>query len=430
MKPESNEKNTTIDTETNEAVFASEVPIQHDNLDLLAEALNLFGKGVVENLKTCGLSWEEEFREQSKVFDSTEKSYLDCYTLAGSYNLGRKNPEIISEFKRAIRETDQGNFIMISREKADLAEALANFMGNELQCSLFTVVRGEAMDAACKLARGYTGRSELITVDGGWYGQTGFALSLSQRREKSLFGNLIPDIQTIPFNDKQAALEAISTKTAAVLLEPIQAENCCRTVDKSYLEEIHSACDKAGALLILDESQSGFGRTGSRFYADFTGVCPDIMLLGEAMSGGMFPIGAMVFTKKIKHFFDEHPLIHLHTFGGHDIGCRVALKTLELYQRIKPWENAAYQGARLKERLQQIAGKNSNIDSVAGVGLLLSIHFRSEETALESTKSMIKQGLLVKRGEVAKNSIVIRPPLVISDTEIDEIAEKVAKACR
>jgi len=393
----------------------------------MADAQQVFGKGVVENLVSKGMDWLESGREGSVVYDSNGNQFIDCYCSSGTYNLGRKNPAIARALKQAIHETDQGNFVMISREKAMLSEKLARFTPPGLDCVLYTVVRGESVDAACKLARGYTGRSELITVDGGCYGPTGFAMTLSERADKKDFGSLIPDVHTIPFNDTDAARRAITKKTAAVILEPVQTENNCRTADRDYLLALRKFCDQTGALLVFDESQTGFGRTGEKFASDYFGVRPDIMLLGEALGGGMFPFSAMVFTSTVKTFFDAHPLIHLLTFGGHDVGCRVAAAAINEYDRMKPWQNAKKQGNILKEKLHQLAASNPKLKSVQGIGLMLSLEFENAEAAEAFCRSAIAQGVLVKSGEVARHSVIIRPPLTITDQDLDKIVTGIEK---
>lgn len=422
------EENGAIETPRNKPESINRV--ENQSIRLIADAQKIFGKGFVQNLKARGMEWVESRREGMRVFDADGKSYLDCYSSAGTYNLGRKNLTIVKALKRAIQETDQGNFVMISKEKAELAEKLAKFTPHTLDCVLYTVVRGEAVDAACKLARGYTGRSELITVDGGWYGQTGFAMSLSERSDKKYFGSLIPDCKTILFNDISAARKAITKRTAAVILEPVQVENNCRTADKAYLQELRLACDRAGALLIFDETQTGFGRTGEKFAADYFGVLPHIMLIGEALSGGLFPMGAMIFTSRIKKFFDAHPLIHLLTFGGHDVGCRVASAALDVYEQTRPWKNTGRQGEKLKQKLEAIIASNSKIKSVNGIGLLLALRLEDAQGAAKFCRSLMNNGVLVKTGEVAKDSVIIRPPLILTDQDVDEIAAGIERASR
>ena len=138
-------------------------------------------------------------RTGAHFFDADGRKYIDGDSSAGIFNLGRRHPELAEELKRAMRATDQGNFPIISEEKALLAEALAGFVPGALECSLFGVTRGEAFDAACKVVRGFTKRPGLVTVDGGWYGQTGFALSLSQREDRHLFEPLVPGTAVEPW---------------------------------------------------------------------------------------------------------------------------------------------------------------------------------------------------------------------------------------
>jgi acetylornithine/succinyldiaminopimelate/putrescine aminotransferase len=287
------------------------------------------------------------------------------------------------------------------------------------------------MEAACKLARGFTERPELVTVDGGSYGDGGFAISLSTRDDKKDFGSLIPAIKVVPFGDINAAKAAIGSKTAAFILEPIQAENNCVAADPEYLRQLRSLCDKSGAKLIFDESQTGFGRTGKKFAFENAGIYPDILIIGEAMTGGVFPMTAMVFTSELKNLFDVHPLIHLCTFGGHDAGCHVAMAALDEYEYLKPWDNAAVMGASLIDGLKGIVSEyKAGKISVNGQGLLISISFASENSARAFCLQAIKNGILVKQGKVDRKSVVIRPVLTITEAEKDMILKSVKEAIK
>ncbi len=393
---------------------------QINKKSLLKDAERVFSKGLVAALAEKGLDILEGERAGTGVCDSDGKNYIDCYTSGGSYNLGRKNETLLAELASAARRVDQGNFVMLSEEKALLGGRLAQFVPGDLESVLYTVVRGEPVDAACKLARGYTGRPGLITVDGGWYGQTGFAVTLSARPGKSMFGSLIPGVTTIPFGDSGDLKKAISRKTAAVIIEPVQAENGCRCADTAYYRELRKLCDKKGALLIFDETQTGFGRTGRKFAYEHYDIAPDILILGEAMSGGVFPMTALMFTTKTRKFFDAHPLIHMCTFGGHDIGCLVAMKALDLYDETRPWENAVLMGERLHAALSNGAAGTRGKVSVSGIGLLQALVFPDEGAAALFCREARKLGLLVVQGEVAANSVLFRPSLTI---DVDGIAE-------
>jgi putrescine aminotransferase len=396
--------------------------------DIFKDAEKVFSVSYVNLMRAKGHDFLEQGYSGSALNDSDGNRYIDCYTSGAAFNLGRRNAAIIERFKKAIYETDQGNFVMPSQEKTLLAKKISEFVPGNLDCVLYGVTRGESMEAACKLARGFTGRPELVTVDGGSYGESGFALSLSERSGKEQFGQLIQAVKVIPFGDIEAAQKAIGPKTAAVVMEPIQTENHCRTTDKSYYIQVRTLCDTAGAKLIFDETQSGFGRTGTRFFFEQTGVTPDILIIGEAITSGLFPMTAMVFTPELKGFFDIHPLIHLCTFGGHDIGCLAAMTALDEYDRLKPWVNAAHLGNVLIKKLSALAEKSGGkLLSVAGKGLLISLKLASQDLATKLCAAARHDGLLVNTGAVDRTTILIRPSLLIGMEEADKILDIIAK---
>lgn len=393
------------------------------------DAAEVMPPGRLERLHMAGLDIMETRRDGPYVYDQNETRYIDAISGAGTFNLGRRRPELVAELKLAIRETDQGNFPMISKEKAILAKTLADFIPGRLECVVFAVSRGEAFDAACKLARGHTGRSELITISGGWYGHTGFALTMSERDDADCYGPLMPGCRTIPACDTAAAKSAISPATAAFVLELIQAENGCREIPREYVRAVAEICRSNGALLIIDETQTNFGRTGTRFTHEAYGVEPDILVIGEAMCAGMFPMAAAVMTPEVGAFMNAHPLIHLSTFGGSDIGCRVAVRALELYARERPWKNAATIGARLRHGLASLAGRpNLLFQKASGRGLMVALEMENEPSALNFCSQLAKKGILVLPGMVATNTVIFRPPLNIDSAIADTIIAKVAEA--
>ncbi len=387
-------------------------------------------QGRPQPLDALGHNLLEGRREGPYVYDEDGNRYLDGIGGAGTFNLGRRPPELADALRDAMRETDQGNFPMISIEKTALASALADFVPGPLDCTVFAVMRGEAMEAACKIARGFTGRPELVTVDGGCYGQTGFALTLSERADRDLYGPLVPEVRTIPHGDVEA-LTSVGAKTAAVILEAVQAENHCRTASPAYLRAVARCCRETGALLVLDETQTNFGRTGRRFAFEEAGVEPDILVLGEALGGGMFPIAATMLTQRVNAFLNKHPMIHLSTFGGSDVGCRVARKALELYERESPWENAAKMGALLQEGLQTLADDEASpIRSIAGSGLLWSLDLGAQDATHTFCRAAAGQGLLLLPGETARNTALLRPSLTICEEQVEEILEALRAAAR
>ena len=359
----------------------------------------------------------EEARRGAYITDINGKKFIDCYSSASTYNLGRRNERLIASLRQAILNTDQGNFPMISEQKALLAEKISEFVPGPLECVLYGVTRGESIDAACKLARGATGKPGLVTVDGGYYGDTGFALSLSEHPLKKDFGDLIPGIVVVPFGDYAAAENAITGNSAAFIIELVQAENHCRTVETGYLKQVRSLCDSTGTCLIFDESQTGLGRTGKKFAFEHFGIYPDILIVGEAITGGIFPLTTVVFTPELKRFFDIHPLIHLSTFAGHDAGCMVATASLDEYEKIKPWENAIEQGTKIMNELSPLVSSDIHIKYLTGMGLLISIKFESSELANKFCLLAKNNGILLRNGIVDESCCLLRPSLLITEGE-------------
>jgi acetylornithine/succinyldiaminopimelate/putrescine aminotransferase len=254
-------------------------------------------------------------------------------------------------------------------------------------------------------------------------------MSLAERKDKNDFGTLMPECVTIPFGDLDAAEKIISTQTAAVMLEPLQVENHCREATDEYLRGLKRLCTKKGALLVFDETQSGLGRCGKKFFYEYSGVEPDVLIIGEALGGGMFPIAATVFTAKGNKFMNAHPLIHLSTFGGSDLGCRVGIKALEIYERTRLWENAAAMGATLLDGIRNLQKKYpGKIISVNGCGLAISIDTGSADNATELCKKAADAGIIVAVGEVADATVIIRPALIIDQNNVTEILKAIAAA--
>ncbi len=395
------------------------------------QVASLISKGHAQLLEARGHALLEQRLpgiSGSETADSQGRRYLDAIGSAGTFNLGRHQSELKDELRKALRETDQGNFPMISVEKARLAEALSSFVGRGLECALFGVTRGETLDAACKVARGATGREGLVSLQGAWHGETGFAMSLSTRQDHLLFGPMIPRVTQIPPEDLAAARAAIGPQTAAVVIEPVQAENGCLVLSPDYLMALERLCRQQGALLVVDESQTGFGRTGSCFAFARAGIQPDMLLVGEALGGGLFPIAATLMTQAVNEYLNRHPMIHLSTFGGSDLGCRVALKALELYGRLRPWDNAWKVGGWLRGELHGLQRAHDPLRGVSGEGMLLAVHFGTEADATAFCRGLAANGVLALPGRVNGSSVILRPSLLLTLEEAAVLLEAVAKA--
>lgn len=396
---------------------------------LMDQARKVFSNALVDRLASVGLDFPEGESQGAFILDQDGNRYLDAYASGASCNLGRRPQTLAKALEAAALETDQGNFVLLSREKAMLAEKLAGFMPDHLGCCYFTVVRGEAMEVACKLARGVTGRPNLAAVEGAWHGDTGFALSLSKHAHKHLFEPLIPAVEPIPFDDRAAVERIVTENTAAVAVETVQVENGCRTADPEFLRAVERQCRRVGALLIVDETQTGFGRTGKRFFIEHTALQPDILVFGEAICGGMFNMSGLSFTSTVKRFFDDHPLIHLCTFGGHDIGCRVAIEALDGYENIRPWRNAAALEGPLRKSLADLRERHPEIiKKTVATGLLGAVVLPDPDRAAAFCRRARENGTILKQGRVDPAAVIVRPPLIITGEELEGLAASMRRA--
>jgi acetylornithine/succinyldiaminopimelate/putrescine aminotransferase len=190
-------------------------------------------------------------------------------------------------------------------------------------------------------------------------------------------------------------------------------------------------CEEVGALLVFDETQTGFGRTGRRFAFEHVGVEPHVLVVGEALGAGLFPIAATVYQSRLNDFMNAHPLIHLSTFGGSDLGCAVAIEAVEAYRRQEPWRNAARLGQEALARLSALAsGKGSLIRGVAGQGLLVSLDLQSPEAARRLCRRLSDAGVLAAPARVAERCVLLRPALILSDEDLVAMIEAVAQAAQ
>ena len=354
------------------------------------------------------------------LHDAAGRTYLDAHTGAGIANLGHRPAAVVAALRRAARETDQGNFPMISSEKAALGRDLAAFTAGGLPRVTYGVMRGEAMDFACKLARGVTGRPRLLAAAGCAFGQTGFALALSSLSHREACGPLIPGCELHALEDG-ALLRAIGPDTAAVFLEPIQAENHAAAPEPAAVQALAARCREVGALLGIDETQTGFGRTGARFAWPGLGVSPDMVVLGEALGVGVFPIVATVYTDRLGAFLDAHPLIHLSTFGGADLGCVAARTALATYEDQQPWVLAAQHGATLGQHLAALVRPGGGVRSVSGRGLLWSLDLGTEARAQAFCRALAAERVLAAPGQVRPETVVLRPALTLTDAVLEHL---------
>ncbi len=375
----------------------------------------------VRVLRAAGLDIIETEREGPWVNDADGRRFLDCFTSAGSFNVGRRNPRVLAAAHAALDRLDNGNFLLCSEPKARLAARLAQIAPGSLSCSMFGSGGGEAIDFAIKLARGAMRRPRIVSTLGGYHGHTGFALSAGGRAAfRAPFEPLMAEFEQIPFGDEAALEDALDERTAALLLEPIQGEGGIIVPPDGYLAAARAACDRAGALLIFDEIQTGLGRTGRWWACEHEGVQPDIMTTAKSLGGSIVPISATIFTEELREFLIPNPFIHLSTFGGSDVACAIALEVIDVIEQTGLVEHAARIGARLLEGLLALAQRFPQvIGEVRGRGLMLGIQYREDSLGPRMSYQLARHGVLAIYSGNEPSVMRLMPALVIGEREVE-----------
>lgn len=360
---------------------------------------------------------EVERAEGVYLYDPRGKSYLDLVSGFAVSNIGHRHPRVIKaihdQLEKYLHVTVYGEFVQAPQVK--FAEKLCTVLPEPLRSVYFVNSGAEATEGAMKLARRFTGRSEIISCHNAYHGSTQGALSLmGNEYYKQAYRPLLPDIRHIRFNDA-ADLGLITRKTAAVVMETIQGEAGVRVPDGEYMQALRERCNDTGTLLVLDEIQTAFGRTGKFFAFEHFGIVPDILLTAKGMGGGM-PVGAFISSKEIMDSLKDNPILgHITTFGGHPVSCAAGLATLEVIL-----EDRLMDGVPEKEQLFRSELKHPKIREVRGKGLMLCIQLDRFEQVEAASRLCVEQGIMIDWFLHCETAMRIAPPLLISDEQIRE----------
>jgi len=376
-------------------------------------------------LRNAGLDMLEARRAGASVWDTEGRRYVDCISSAGTFNMGRRNPELVRVLKDALDEHDLGSFFLCRRPQADLAKRLCEISPGNLRYTMFGAGGGEANDFAIKLARGFTGKTEIISTLKAYHGHTGFALSaIGRDAYKKPFFPLVPGFRQVPYNDLEAMRAAITARTAAILLEPVQGEGGVIPARDDYLLGLRELCDRHECLLILDEIQTGLGRTGRMFCAEHAGVVPDILTLGKSLSGGLYPISATLYREELGDFLLVNPFVHLSTFGGSDLGCIVALAAIDYLIEHRLPEHAARMGERFQAGFDRLRMKYPHLLlETRRKGLMMGLQFANDSLGPRLSYQLARNSVLAIYSGNEPSVMRLMPPLVIEPGEVDLVLE-------
>lgn len=348
--------------------------------------------------------------------DTAGSSFIDFISGISVSNVGHCHPNVVKAIRK---QSETYMHLMVYGEyiqgpQIDLAKALTALLPKNLNSVFYTNSGTEATEGALKLAKRVTGKTELICFRDSYHGSSHGALSVMGNEEfKQAFRPLLPDVRILKYNSIEDVNSYITSKTAAVILEPVQSETGYTVASNDFLKAIRKKCDEHGALMILDEIQNGFGRSGTFFAFEQTGIIPDILLLAKGMGGGL-PIGCFISSQKLLNEFTHNPVLgNINTFGGNAVCCAASLACLETIQTEKLMDSVEDKSNLIRSLLIHPA-----IKKIKGKGLMLSLDFEDTDLNFKIIETCIKNGLIVDWFLFNTHSMRIAPPLIITEAEI------------
>ena len=348
------------------------------------------------------------------LWDINGKEYVDCMGSYGVALLGHSHPKIVEAVCEQAETLISCHASLYNNKRTEFLQKLMRITPKSLNKAFLSNSGAESVECAIKLARKYTGKPEIIAVMGGYHGKTMGALSATwDKKYRKPFQPLIPEFMHVPPDNLEKLAEAITDKTAAVLLEPIRGEGGVRVPPDDFLPGVRELCDEKGLLFILDEVQTSFGRTGKLFGCEHWGVTPDVMCLAKPFAGGL-PIGITVAKEPVMSAFKVGE--HSSTFSGSPLVCAAACAAVDVLVKEKLAERAANLGGYFKDKLEALQTKYKIVKEVRGLGLMLGMELRYEVRNI-ILKTMDRGVLILDAG---RNVLRFLPPLVIEKEQIDK----------
>jgi acetylornithine/LysW-gamma-L-lysine aminotransferase len=349
------------------------------------------------------------------VWDVHGKEYVDCTGSYGVCIVGHSHPKVVEAIKRQAETLISCHASFYNDVRSELLQKFVQIAPKGLNKVFLGNSGAESVECAIKLARKFSGKSEIIAMMGAFHGKTMGALSATWgKKYREPFKPLVPGFKHVPADNLERVTEAITENTAAILAEPIRGEGGVRIPKNGFLQGLRKICDEKNILLILDEVQTGFGRTGKMFACEHWGVTPDIMCLAKSVAGGL-PLGITIAKENIMSSFKIGE--HSSTFSGNPLVCAAACATIDVMVEERLPERAAKLGRYFKERLEELQGRHKVVRDVRGLGLMIGMELRFDVLSI-LLKSMDKGVLILDAG---RNILRFLPPLVIEKEHIDRV---------
>lgn len=378
----------------------------------------------IQGIQDLGFLFVEGAADGVYFYDSAGREYLDLWCMGGTFSLGHRHPAIMAVAREALDTEEFGSLFFFSEAKGKLVEKLAKCTPGPLETTLPAVTGAEAIDQAIKLARGATGRTEILYADQAYHGCTGFALSMMARGEMRDFAEpLVPDFTEVRYGNADDLAAKISERTAAVVLEPVRTDCDGAVPPAGYFDRVRELCDAHGAKLIIDEVVCGMGRLGHLWGCEYWGVEPDMLVTAKGFSGGVFPMSAVVTRPECMDFFGESPFRTISSFAWSNVGARVSYAALEETERVLP--RVAPLGESIETVLRTLQARYpATLTAVRRAGMLFALEFADEAQGYSFLAQMFALGVLVVASSQRMDVVKLYPPLILEPAHVDTFAER------
>jgi putrescine aminotransferase len=369
-------------------------------------------------------------REGYRIWDLSGHELIDLHLNGGTFNLGHRNPEVVAALVEAASSLDIGNHHFASVARAELGERLAELTPGRLQYSVFCASGSEANDVAIKTARYATGRRRILALQAGYHGRTGLSGAAGEDSGARMFHSDLPDdFAKVPFADLPAMQAVLDGgDIAAVIMETIPATYGFPVPPDGYLPAVKRLCEEHGALYIADEVQTGLGRTGELWGVEAFGVEPDILVTGKGLSGGMYPIAAAVISDAAASWLHESGWGHVSTFGGSEVGCRVAERVLEITTRPEVRARVAALIERFAEGLAALAERQPYLTEVRQCGLIIGLRVDHPDGAVFLQQELYQLGVWAIASGFDQSVLQFKPGLLLEPALADLVLERLERA--
>lgn len=410
------------------SVISSTLPAGNEaGLDLVGRHLSA---AKADALRALGLSIVQGRRDGVRIWDLDGKAYINCRSSGGVFDFGHRPRFAIEALSGALEDLgDMGDWLLPSAVRAQGAAALARVLPGGLAYTFFTPGGGEAVEVACKLARAVTGRAGIVSAEHGYHGHVGFALAMDEERDTKWFRPLVPGVTKVPFGDLGAVERTVTDETAAVCMETIPATAGYIVPEDDFWPRVRAICDERAALLILDEVQSGLGRTGTIWACEHWDVVPDLLVTGKGLSAGVYPIAACCFGERVDAFFGTDPFFHPSSYGGSELGAVVVQAVVDKVTEPGFLEHVRAMGDHLAVGFDDLCARHPDVlTGHRGLGLMQALDTPSPEVCSRLMLAAIDHGVLAIWANNRQESLLVMPPLVISAAEVDEVLDGLGRA--